>query len=247
MHKRAFLFGGIGTLVETSELQRAAFNHAFRDAGLDWHWRRQDYAQMLDSSGGTVRIARYAEIHGTPLTAEAAENLHRSKSAHFHRLLQDGGLQPRPGVKRILRDCEKNGVLVGLASATDSDTIALLLTAAQLDAERFALICDRSKIEQPKPAPDVYHYCLARLGVAPADAIAVEDSTSGLRAALSAGVRCIATPGDNTLHQDYEGAVAVLTCLGDEHTAAQSLEPSGVQPADQRGITVSDCFAAQAA
>ena len=35
---KAILFGSIGTIVETSELQRKSFNQAFSEAGLDWNW-----------------------------------------------------------------------------------------------------------------------------------------------------------------------------------------------------------------
>ena len=47
---QALFFGGIGTLLETSELQREAFNAAFREAGLDWHWSIDEYREMLENA-----------------------------------------------------------------------------------------------------------------------------------------------------------------------------------------------------
>jgi phosphoglycolate phosphatase-like HAD superfamily hydrolase len=57
----AVLFGSIGALADTSELQREAFNDAFRAHGLDWTWSRDEYQQLLAESGGEQRIAAYAE------------------------------------------------------------------------------------------------------------------------------------------------------------------------------------------
>jgi len=43
MNYKAILFGSIGTLIETSDLQRESFNEAFKEAGLDWYWDQEDY------------------------------------------------------------------------------------------------------------------------------------------------------------------------------------------------------------
>jgi phosphoglycolate phosphatase-like HAD superfamily hydrolase len=56
----AILFGSISTLVDSSELQRRAFNEAFESHGLDWQWSQPDYVAMLESNGGAQRIADYA-------------------------------------------------------------------------------------------------------------------------------------------------------------------------------------------
>ncbi len=47
----AVLFGSISTIVDTSELQREAFNQAFKAHGRKWTWKRDTYQAMLDSSG----------------------------------------------------------------------------------------------------------------------------------------------------------------------------------------------------
>ncbi len=64
----AILFGSISTLVDSSELQRRAFNEAFEAHGLDWQWSQPDYVAMLESNGGAQRIADYAESAATTST-----------------------------------------------------------------------------------------------------------------------------------------------------------------------------------
>ena len=53
MTYKSLLFGSIGTIIETSELQRESFNEAFKEAGLDWYWDQEDYRLLLKQSGGT--------------------------------------------------------------------------------------------------------------------------------------------------------------------------------------------------
>ena len=57
----AILFGSIGTLVETSELQRQSFNLAFREVGLDWYWNTATYCKLITEPGGMKRIKNYGE------------------------------------------------------------------------------------------------------------------------------------------------------------------------------------------
>ncbi|MFN6978658.1 MAG: haloacid dehalogenase, partial [Gemmobacter sp.] len=84
---RAIMFGSIGVLAETSDMQRLGFNDAFREAGLDWSWSPQDYRAMLRQSGGQDRIARYAAARGVSVDAPA---LHAAKTRHFLARLAGG-------------------------------------------------------------------------------------------------------------------------------------------------------------
>jgi len=49
---KAIIFGSIGTLVETSEIQRKSFNQAFKEMDLDWYWDKEEYKKLLKKSGG---------------------------------------------------------------------------------------------------------------------------------------------------------------------------------------------------
>ena len=63
MPLRALIFDVDGTMAETEEIHRAAFNEAFGEAGLSWVWTVEDYARLLKVTGGRERIAAYvAEI-----------------------------------------------------------------------------------------------------------------------------------------------------------------------------------------
>ena len=58
---KALFFGSIGTVVETSDLQRKSFNQAFKQSGLNWYWTKRKYENLLNKSGGEDRISRYVK------------------------------------------------------------------------------------------------------------------------------------------------------------------------------------------
>lgn len=211
MANSALFFGGIGTLLETSELQRESFNQAFAEAGLDWTWEREEYRSMLANAGGAARIAAYASNRG--VEGIDASALHARKTAIFHDKLAQGGLEARPGVQRLISECVELGIAVGVASTTDSSTLALILAAVGIDSHQLAIVTHRGDVNVGKPSGEVYKLCLQTLGLGADQAVAIEDSESGLQSALAAGLRCIATPGANTLDQNYQGSEQVLSSL----------------------------------
>ena len=82
---------------------------------------------------------------------------------------------------------------LGLASSSPTALIAAVLRLAGL-TEAFRVTLSSEEVARGKPAPDVYLRALDLLGVSPADAVAVEDSTAGIRAAAAAGMRVVAIP-----------------------------------------------------
>ena len=213
---QALFFGGIGTLLETSELQREAFNAAFREAGLDWHWGIDEYREMLGVPGGAARIAAFAVQNGdTGIDQDKAAELHSRKTALFHERIAAGGLTARPGVERLVRHCQREGIVLGFATTTDQETVQSVISAVGLAASDFDVIMHRGLVVTAKPDGEVYRTCLSNLNMAPENALAIEDSGPGLQSARAAGVACIVTPGVNTVNHDYAGALTVVSHLGD--------------------------------
>ena len=207
---KTLLFGSIGTLVETSELQRAAFNKAFREAGLDWEWTREEYRAMLADEGGRARIVSYAAERGEAVDASA---LHRDKSRHFRAMLDQGSLRSRPGVADTVAAAREAGVRLGFVSTTSPDNVAHILDAIadEIDAEAFDLVMDATYTTERKPDPDPYLTALRTLGATPLDTLAIEDNEDGVQSAVRAGLACIAFPGANTGAHDYADAVELVT------------------------------------
>lgn len=212
MNVRAIIFGGIGTLVETSELQRKAFNEAFAEAGIPWHWDISLYRRLLYTPGGRNRIRSYSKSRGdgAPLGEQQISALHERKSALFQEALAASRLEPRSGVQSLINQAKDANVRLAVASTTSESNIKTLLVASTLRMSDFDVILNRDDVENAKPAPDIYRKCLAALGVSPSHAIAIEDSDSGVDSAIAAGLKCIALPGENTAAHDFSGASLVV-------------------------------------
>ena len=84
---KALFFGSIGVIAETSELQRQAYNAAFREYGLDWYWSIANYCQMLKKPGGMNRIAFFSN---GALSADEVNLIHAKKEAFYSDYLKRG-------------------------------------------------------------------------------------------------------------------------------------------------------------
>jgi HAD superfamily hydrolase (TIGR01509 family) len=209
---KALFFGAIGTLAETSELQRRAHNAAFAQAGLDWTWNRDRYRDLLRDPGGTRRIAAEARRREVAVDAEA---IHRRKVANFRDIVRTEGLTPRPGVLETLDRARGQGLCVGWVTTTGRDTVDLMLEGfgGAISAATFDFICDARDVGRPKPAPDIYLLALARAGVAAQGARAVEDTPESAAAAVAAGLPTFATPGWAAQDRRFPDEVPVVPAL----------------------------------
>ena len=236
----AVIFGSIGTIAETSEIQRQAFNLAFAEAGLDWHWDAQTYSDLLKVNGGRNRLRAYGDlVAGIPDSQIAA--LHQAKTKHYVALLENTPLHPRPGVVELMAACRQAGIQVAFCTSTTIENVNAIEAALSglLPFDRFATIVTIDRIRRSKPAPDAYLYCLQELGVTADEAIAIEDTPSSLAAATAAGITTIATPGATTLDQDFGAAdlaIADLTGITVDRLSAllqaRQLTPSFSQRVD---------------
>jgi len=194
---RALILDIDGTLAETEEAHRQAFNDAFAQSGLDWCWGRSVYKQLLRVAGGKERIRAFDRMRQTdaPLSDLDIAELHRVKTERYVELISAGGCPLRPGVEALLRAAEKRGQQLAIATTTSRANIDALLRVAlgQDWASRFAAIVAGDDVLLKKPAPDVYFEVLARLALAGSDCIAIEDSGNGLVAAALAGIPVVIT------------------------------------------------------
>ncbi len=213
MPVRALIFDVDGTLAETEEIHRAAFNAAFAEAGLDWFWTEKLYARLLKVTGGRERIAAYGdETRSAPADIST---LHRRKTDIYNERVRRGDVALRPGVERLIRKARGHGMTLAIATTTSRPNVISLIEAT-LDESAvtwFASIRTGEDVMRKKPDPQVFHLVLADLGMDGADCLAFEDSANGLRAAHAAGIPTIVTPSIYTHGEDFSAAALVLDDL----------------------------------
>ncbi len=208
MKSRAIIFGSIGTIVETSDLQRRAFNEAFREAGLDWYWTPELYRSLLERSGGRTRIARFAAGRGEWVDASA---IHDRKTEFFNRMVVDQRLSPRPGVVEVIDKAKAAGIALGFATTTTRKNVDAIFNGLRgmISRPDFAYVGHQALVSSVKPAPDIYLDAIEEIGTSSRQAIAIEDTASSLASATAAGVPCIAFPGAYASDQCFDDAVIV--------------------------------------
>ncbi len=218
---KAILFDVDGTLADTEEAHRTSFNRAFHDQGLEWHWDVPLYGELLKVTGGKERIRHFVETRLDQPPAGFSDDfvkmLHQAKTRHYTTLMAQGDVPLRPGIERLIRDAHAAGLVLAIATTTTEENVSALLQASLglRWQQYFAEVGCGDVVPHKKPAPDIYHWVLDRIGLAPSSCIALEDSNNGLRSSLAAGIRTVVTVNAYTRHQDFTGALAVLDDLAD--------------------------------
>ncbi|HEX5459037.1 MAG TPA: HAD-IA family hydrolase [Steroidobacteraceae bacterium] len=226
----ALIFDVDGTLADTEEAHRQAFNDAFRAHGLDFCWSRELYRELLQVTGGKERLAAF--FYRARLTASdrillsgLIPRLHATKTSFYRESMERGRVPLRSGVRRLMAEARAAGLRLAIASTTSPDNVSALLEGAlgYGALNEFSVIATGDAVSRKKPAPDIYLLALSRLGVTARRAVAFEDSAIGVAAAKAAGLLTVATPSDWTREQDLAAADLVLPCLADP---ASPLEPA---------------------
>jgi HAD superfamily hydrolase (TIGR01509 family) len=218
----ALIFDVDGTMADTEELHRQAFNAAFERAGLDWHWTRPLYRELLQVAGGKERIGDWIDrLDPGPgqriRWREQIPYLHADKTRLYGERVRAGQVALRSGVARLLNEAKAAGWHVAIASTTTAANVDALLhaTLGPRALDLFSVIACGDVVRSKKPAPDIYELALRTLGIGPDDAVAIEDSAHGLGAATAAGIRTVVTPTYWTEGADFSAAALVLPHLGD--------------------------------
>lgn len=222
MSLNALIFDVDGTLADTEETHRQAFNHAFLQFDLKWEWSQPVYRQLLKTSGGSERIVVFIRTLSLPMPEKArlyqlVAAVHRAKTQLYRELIADGRCPLRPGVVRLLDEARASGIRLAIASTSAAaNTHALLTRHLGAGALRmFDAIACAEHVQQKKPAPDIYRLALATLGEPASRCVAFEDSGNGLRAAKAAGLYTVVTPSQWTAGEQFADADLQLSHLGD--------------------------------
>lgn len=230
MTLKAVIFDVDGTLADTEDAHRQAFNATFREAGLPWAWDVGLYAELLAVVGGKERLRHYCRcVDSERLRAPDADSfiarLHERKTRLYKRRVEQGEIPARPGVLRLIHQLRAAGVRLAIATTTSRGNVDVLLatTLAALPPGTFEVIGAGEEAAAKKPAPDIYRWVLEQLHL-PADAcLAIEDSSNGVRAARGAGVPVLVTVNPWTRGDNFVGSLAVLSDLGEPHRPSTAM------------------------
>ena len=183
---RAVIFDMDGLLLDTEVLWHRAEVRLFERHGASFTFN--DKLTVMGTSAAFTgeffaRRLGYGPDQAAPLIAEVSELMHAELQAE---------VDARPGAVELVRRL-RGRIRLGLASNSPRYLVDAALQSSGF-ADAFGAVVSSDDVAHHKPAPDLYLLACERLGVAPADALALEDTASGIAAAKAAGLTCIAVP-----------------------------------------------------
>jgi HAD superfamily hydrolase (TIGR01509 family) len=237
MSLEALIFDVDGTLAETEEAHRQAFNETFISLGISWNWSRSLYKELLRVTGGKERILHYLAHHRPQDLAAVRPDIpriHELKTQRYAAMVQGQRvISLRPGVARLIQEARAAKVRLAIATTTNRINVNALLqrTLPPFGENLFDVIVAGDEVAAKKPAPEVFEVALSALRLPPSDCITFEDSANGVIAAKRAGLAVVATPSVYTSDDDFSGAASVVSNLGEPDQTHQHIAgwtwPSG--------------------
>jgi HAD superfamily hydrolase (TIGR01509 family) len=212
-----------GTIAETErDGHRVAFNLAFQDFGLPWHWDEAWYGRLLRVAGGRERLLADMPTHREApydkrMQEILARSLHARKTALYAQLVGEGAIPLREGVVDLMQECRDRGVRMAIATTTSRANVEALLRH-HLGAdwrEWFGAIVCGEDVQRKKPDPEVYEHALRLLDEGPLHAVAIEDSPLGVAAARAVEVPVLVTRSAYFAGSTIEEAIAIGPGLHD--------------------------------
>lgn len=232
---KGILFDCDGVLAETErDGHRVAFNRTFEKFNLPFRWAAEEYAEYVRIGGGKNRIRSYLEARdwdfpGVPKSEEERNeyinSLHKDKSSSFVEIVDSGKLPARSGVRRLIEQALDRGLIVAVVSSSAVASVEKVLrhvVGSQMAAK--IRVFGGEHVKNSKPHPDLYLYALKELQILPEEVMVVEDTRIGCLAGVRAGCKVLVTPSHYSHDEDFEGASAVVSCLGSKEEKAKLLK-----------------------
>tara|TARA_Y100001936_G_scaffold235943_1_gene264658 strand:+ start:209 stop:868 length:660 start_codon:yes stop_codon:yes gene_type:complete len=212
MKYKALLFGSIGTLIESSDIQRNSFNEAFKEAGLDWYWDEEDYKILLKKSGGTKRVEDFAQKNNVNINAEKIRN---RKTEIFSSFISKNKQELRKSVKEIIKFTKENNIKLAFSTSTTINNVDAVFETllGQITKHDFEFIGNKSMVRNEKPNPDIYKVTIERLNLRSEECLAIEDTEESSKSAVNAGIKCIGFPGEYHVEDDFDMCIKKMNIL----------------------------------
>ena len=191
---KAVFFGSIGTVAETSEIQRRSYNLAFKRLNIDCYWNVANYCEMLKVPGGKDRIRNFTIPN---IAEDLVDKIHNLKEEIYAELIEQEDIS-RIEFVEVFHHSKASDLKVGLITTTSETNIKSLSKALEdkVNFNDFDIITTSKDRLHPKPNPEIYRNALKKIGVNPCEAIAIEDTQVNLGASIAADINSILYPGE---------------------------------------------------
>lgn len=244
---KAIFFDMDGTIVDTEkDGHRVAFNEAFSKSGIKAEWSVEEYHQLLQIAGGKERMKSYFQKQDMNFLPEGksldelVQQLHLLKTEIFVSLIETGMLPLRPGIKRIMKEANEKGILLGICTTSNEKAVKAIVNSLLADV-KIDLILAGDVVTKKKPDPEIYALALEKSGFSANEALVIEDSENGVISGKEAYIKVLATVNEYTKNEDLSRADAVVTSLGNINEKAMVLA-GNLELSDQQMVHIEDLY-----
>jgi HAD superfamily hydrolase (TIGR01509 family) len=181
---RAVIFDMDGVLTDSEPVINAAAIAGLREYGINP--KPEDFHPFV-GTGEDRYIGGVAAKYGLTYIPEMKRRVYE-----IYLEILPGMIRAFPGAQELLRTLRAQSIRLAVASSADRVKVEANLRAIRVDLSWFGAVVVGEDVERKKPAPDIFLTAARRLGVTPTACCVVEDAVNGVRAAKSAGMRCVA-------------------------------------------------------
>jgi len=208
---KALIFDVDGTIAETEELHRKAYNSVFSDEGISWNWSKELYKELLKVTGGKERLKHYEENFTSQeknLGINDISKIHTKKNELYKQWVNEGLVQLRPGIKSLIDNALNSKIQLAISTSTSLMNVkSLFKRCLGTEPDKiFNVIATGDMVKRKKPDPELYLLALRKLLLMPEECIALEDSNNGLISAKRANLKTICSPSEYHIDDNFEKA-----------------------------------------
>jgi HAD superfamily hydrolase (TIGR01509 family) len=202
--KKTVLWDMDGVIVDSHSFHFAAWQETFAKRGITF--TEGDFTKLF----GTRNDFIVSNVMGKELLQEDVRIVLQEKEEAFRRKAT-GNIKAFPGAVRLMNSIKKGNFKLGLVSSAPMENINLVIGELSLDG-LFDCIVFGQEVSESKPSPLIFLLAAQKLEVAPNDCLAIEDSPLGIKAAKTAGMKCLAITNTHP-RQELEEADKVVDSL----------------------------------
>lgn len=200
---QAIIFDMDGVLINSQPVHYEADKICLREIGVQ---ADDDYIESLAGTTTPNRFHLYQKKY--EFQADISKLAQRREEITMN-IFRNQGVDGIDGAIKLLKDCYKNGMLTAVASSSPYDMICLILEQLSI-SKYFKEIVSGEGLEKGKPAPDIFLLTANMLSVSPLHCVVIEDSTSGVAAAVTANMKVIGYKNETSGEQDLTKADLIV-------------------------------------
>jgi beta-phosphoglucomutase len=197
---RAFIFDMDGVLIDSENLYKVIEKELFQKVGVEI-----DHEEHISYQGSSnpMMWSKIKEKHQLQHQIEDLVRITEESVIQYFSSLPK--IEPMPGVVDLLNWLKNKKIKLALASSSTIEVIRIVLEKTHL-GPFFDSIADCTEAGAGKPDPAIFLLAQKKIGIPKENCVIIEDSTNGIKAALAAGIYCIAFNGPGSEHQDQSAA-----------------------------------------